>query len=81
MLTGRTGLEYGQELRRLPGTPWSIRSAAASAGRAALEIYAFDDLIDVIVAQSVAPLPLRGARRVPWAGLPCCLARGLAEPG
>jgi hypothetical protein len=39
MLTSRTPVDSGPDLEHLPGTPWSMRAAAASGGRAALEMY------------------------------------------
>ena len=76
MLTGRPYLEYGHELQQLAGTPWSTRMAAGPAGRAALEIYRGAALIDVMVAQSLAPDLLRGACRVTRHGLMYCVAWG-----
>ncbi|MGV9264358.1 hypothetical protein ACWDRR_06820 [Kitasatospora sp. NPDC003701] len=58
---------------RLPGSlgllgPWSVRSVPASRGRAALEVYEHDELLDVVVAARLAPQVLRGARRCPNPG-------------
>ncbi|MFJ8430526.1 hypothetical protein ACIQ9P_04395 [Kitasatospora sp. NPDC094019] len=49
--------------------PWSVRSVGAgrSRGRAALEIYEHDELVDVLVASRLASGLLRGARA--WAGV------------
>ncbi|MCW2900979.1 MAG: hypothetical protein JWO67_3244 [Streptosporangiaceae bacterium] len=58
----------------LTGTPWSVRLAGH--GRAALEIYDEERLIDVVVATPVAPELLRGARRGVRAGHPYTLAWG-----
>jgi hypothetical protein len=49
--------------RCLTGTPWSVRLGRASEGRAALEVYDAESLIDVVVATRMAPEILRGARR------------------
>ncbi|MGH3379159.1 MAG: hypothetical protein ACRDP6_30960 [Actinoallomurus sp.] len=49
--------------RRLAGTSWSVRLGRASEGRAALEVYDAESLIDVVVATRVAPEILRGARQ------------------
>ena len=62
-------------VRRLTGTPWSVRLGRASEGRAALEVYDAGSLIDVVVATRVAPEILRGARRAhrsafAWGRLP-----------
>jgi hypothetical protein len=76
MLTGRADVEYGRELRQIAGTPWSTRTAAGPAGRAALEIYQGAGLIDVMVAQSLAPILLRGACRVARHGRMFCVAWG-----
>jgi hypothetical protein len=46
-------------LQQLPGTPWAIRAAGSSGGRTALETYAAGTLMDVMVAQSLAPQTLR----------------------
>jgi hypothetical protein len=65
-----------QDLQQLPGTPWAIRAASGSRGRIALEVYAAGTLMDVMVAQSLAPRLLRGARSAVWAGQPCAVAWG-----
>lgn len=67
----------------LPGTPWLVRPAAGPAGRAAAEIYADGCLVDVMVAQALAPRILRGACSLAWAGQPCTVAWGFlpARPG
>jgi hypothetical protein len=59
----------------LPGTPWTVRFATATRGRAALELYEDGTLLDVLVDRTLAPTPLRGARRTPrhtlaWGHLP-----------
>ncbi|WP_328956899.1 hypothetical protein [Kitasatospora purpeofusca] len=48
--------------------PWSVRSVRAgrSRGRAALEVYEHDELVDVLVATRLTGGLLRGARA--WAG-------------
>jgi hypothetical protein len=63
----------------LPGTPWSLRLAAGTSGRPALEVYAAGSLIDVMVASSRASQLLHGAcraaigrqaRAIAWGCLP-----------
>ena len=76
MLTSGADIEYGYELQQIAGTPWSTRMAAGPAGRAALEIYREAALIDVVVAQSLAPVLLRGAYRVSRHGVMFCVAWG-----
>lgn len=76
MLAGHAGVDYGHELLGLPGTPWSIRVAVGPAGRPALEMYRGAALIDVMVAQSLAPVLLRQARRVARHGQMFCAAWG-----
>jgi hypothetical protein len=76
MLTSRTPVDSGPDLEHLPGTPWSMRPAAASGGRAALEMYDAGTLVDVMVARSLAPRILRGARSAVWAGQPRTVAWG-----
>jgi hypothetical protein len=76
MLTGRADLEYGHELVPMARTPWSTRVAAGPSGRPALEIYRGSAIIDVIVAHSLAPMLLRGARRARRHGLTFCVAWG-----
>ena len=76
MLISRPDVDYGSAVRPVAGTPWSTRTAAGSAGRAALELYRGGTLIDVMVASSFAPLMLRGARRVARHGLMFCIAWG-----
>ncbi|MEU6235840.1 hypothetical protein [Kitasatospora sp. NPDC047058] len=54
----------------LTGTPgpWSVRSARATRGRAALEVYEHGELVDVLVAARLVPELLGGARRCTGAG-------------
>jgi hypothetical protein len=76
MLTSRTPVDSGPDLEHLPGTPWSMRPAAASGGRPALEMYDAGTLVDVMVARSLAPPILHGARSAVWAGQPRAVAWG-----
>jgi hypothetical protein len=76
MLTSRTPVDSGPDLEHLPGTPWSMRPAAASGGRPALEMYDAGTLVDVMVARSLAAPILRGARSAVWAGQPRAVAWG-----
>ncbi|MET8539697.1 hypothetical protein ABZW03_03430 [Kitasatospora sp. NPDC004799] len=48
--------------------PWSVRSVGSGRGRAALELYQYGELADVLVAARLTPQLLRGARRCPSAG-------------
>lgn len=79
--TARSVPVDGPEWLHLPGTPWSMRLAAGSGRRRALEIHAAGSLIDVMVASSPAGRLLRGAcmmvvakhpRAIAWGCLPTC---------
>ncbi|MFF2149325.1 hypothetical protein [Kitasatospora sp. NPDC058190] len=48
--------------------PWSVRSVGSGRGRAALELYQYGELADVLVAARLTPQLVRGARRSPSAG-------------
>ncbi|MFF2611971.1 hypothetical protein [Kitasatospora sp. NPDC058046] len=48
--------------------PWSVRCVASGRGRAALELYQYGELADVLVAARLTPHLLRGARHCPSAG-------------
>jgi hypothetical protein len=61
----------------LPGTPWSVRFAAGTRRRPALEIHEDGSLLDVLVAGGLAPAALCGARRTRHA----TLAWGYLTPG
>lgn len=76
MLTSTTSCDRPHDRQHLPGTPWSIRPAAGSGARAALEIYQAGTIVDVVVAPSLAPRILRGARSAVWAGQPHAVAWG-----
>jgi hypothetical protein len=76
MLTDCVDIDYGHEVLPVAGTPWATRVATGPAGRAAVEIYLGATFIDVMVAHSLAPVPLRGARRVAGHGLMFCVAWG-----
>lgn len=71
----------GTSRRLLPGTPWSMRFGRASMGRTALELYAGDDLLDVVVPTPLAPGILCGARAGVCDGRPMALAWGVLEAG
>ncbi|HUZ54505.1 MAG TPA: hypothetical protein VMU94_18525 [Streptosporangiaceae bacterium] len=64
------------DLHDLSGTPWSTRTAAGPDGRPALEIYEAGLLVDVMVARSLAPRILRGARAAVWSGRSATVAWG-----
>jgi hypothetical protein len=53
-------------MHQLPGTPWSVRTARGTAGRPAMEVYAGQTLLDVVVATPLTAEILRGARRTYW---------------
>lgn len=67
---------WPRDLEHLPGTPWSLRLAGAPDGRPALEVYDAGVLVDVMVARTLAPQALRGARSAVWAGEQRALAWG-----
>lgn len=60
----------------LAARPWSVRRARGPGGRPALELYEAGRLADIIVASTVAPQILRGARRSCCAGQMFSLAWG-----
>jgi len=76
MLASRTPRHLVPDRHDLAGTPWSTRAAAGSDGRAALEIYEAGLLVDVMVAQSLAPAILRGTRAASWPGRSATVAWG-----
>ena len=59
-----------------PGAPWSVRVARGAGGRAALEVYAGESVVDVMVACSRGCQLLRGACWAVVAGEPHTLAWG-----
>ena len=65
----------------LPGTPWSVRPAAGPAGRPAVEIYAGQSVVNVMVAPLLAPRVLGGACSLSWAGQPYTVAWGFLPAG
>jgi hypothetical protein len=56
--------------------PWLVRTSGGTAGWPAMEIYAADSLLDVVVATRLVAGILRGARRAAWDGLPGAIAWG-----
>jgi hypothetical protein len=65
-----------------PSTPWSVRVARGTGGRAALEVYAGESVVDVVVAPSRGGQLLRGACSMVVAGESRTLAWGcLPVPG
>jgi hypothetical protein len=56
--------------------PWLIRASGGTTGWPAMEIYAADSLLDVVVATKLVAGILRGARRAAWDGLPGAIAWG-----
>lgn len=80
MLTTLITADPEPSLERPPGHPWALRRAAGPAGRPALEIYAADALVDVLVLPGDWPLSpriVRGANAVTWAGQRCAAAWGI----
>jgi hypothetical protein len=80
MLSTLVTADPGQRLEQLPGRPWAVRRAAGPAGRPALEIYAAETLVDVLVLPGDWPLPrriVRGAYSAAWAGQCCAAAWGI----
>jgi hypothetical protein len=56
--------------------PWLIRTSGGTTGWPAMEIYAADNLLDVVVATALVAGILRGAGRAAWDGLPGVIAWG-----
>jgi hypothetical protein len=56
--------------------PWLVRTSGGTAGWPAMEVYAADSLLDVVVATALVGGILRGARRAAWDGLPSAIAWG-----
>jgi hypothetical protein len=56
--------------------PWLVRISGGTTGWPAMEVYAADDLLDVVVATPLAAGILRGSRRAAWDGLPGAIAWG-----
>ncbi|MFJ7962413.1 hypothetical protein [Streptomyces sp. NPDC096324] len=71
------------ETGRFPllGTPWSIRLGRASRGRTALEVYAGDAVLDVVVASALHPTVLHGAHTQASDGRQLTLAWGVLGEG
>jgi len=61
---------------RMSRMPWLVRTSGGTAGWPAMEIYAADNLLDVVVATKLGAGILRGARRAAWDGLPGAIAWG-----
>jgi hypothetical protein len=80
MLTTLVTADPEPSLEELPGHPWAVRRAAGPGGRPALEIYAADTFVDVLVLPSDWPLSrriVRGAYAATWAGQRCAAAWGI----
>lgn len=80
MLTTLVTADPEPSLEQLPGRPWAVRRAAGPAGRPALEIYADDVLVDVLVLPGDWPSSqriVRGAGMATWAGRRCAAAWGI----
>ncbi len=60
----------------LPRTPWSIRISGENSARPAMEVYAGEILLDVVVATPLSPGLLCGARRTVWGGRAQAIAWG-----
>ncbi|MEU5956276.1 hypothetical protein [Streptomyces sp. NPDC047525] len=65
----------------LLGTCWSLRFASASRGRAALEVYCGDELLDIVVPTSLRPGLLRGAHTDACDGHELTFAWGVLAEG
>jgi hypothetical protein len=61
---------------RVSHMPWLVRTSGGITGWPAMEIYAADSLLDVVVATRLVAGILRGARRTAWDGLPGAIAWG-----
>jgi hypothetical protein len=61
---------------RMSRMPWLVRTSGGTTGWPAMEIYAADNLLDVVVATKFGAGVLRGARRAAWDGLPGAIAWG-----
>lgn len=66
----------GRHELRLPGTPWSVRTAGWPGGRPFAEVYAAGALLDVVVFTPLSAAILRGACRAAPGGQPQALAWG-----
>ncbi|WP_438290004.1 hypothetical protein [Streptomyces sp. HUAS TT7] len=67
---------------QLQGTPWSVRLSRATLGRAALEIYDGERVVDVVVPTALVSATLLGALSGTRAdGGPITLAWGVFEGG
>ncbi len=67
-------------LEDLPGRPWAVRRAACPGGRPALEIYAADVFVDLLVLPGDWPFAahlVRGACSATWAGQSYAAAWGI----
>jgi hypothetical protein len=61
---------------RVSRMPWLVRTSGGTTGWPAMEVYAADNLLDVVVATRLGAGILRGARRAAWDGLPGAIAWG-----
>jgi hypothetical protein len=61
---------------RVSRMPWLLRTSGGATGWPAMEIYAADNLLDVVVATTLVAGILRGARRAVWDGLSGAIAWG-----
>ena len=80
MLTTLVTADPRHSVEQLPGHPWTVRRSGGPAGRPALEIYAADVLVDVLVLPSDWPLSpriVRGGCSAIWAGQRCAAAWGI----
>jgi len=80
MLSTLVTADPEHSLEQQPGRPWAVRRAAGPDGRPALEIYAADVLVDLLVLPGdwpSSPRIIRGAYSAAWAGRPCAAAWGI----
>jgi len=80
MLTTQVTADPETSLEDPPGRPWAVRRASGPGGRPALEIYAADALVDVLVLPREWPAVrriVRGACAATWSGQRCAAAWGV----
>jgi hypothetical protein len=77
VLSGISGPDCGEhDTYELLRDPWSVRVSRQTAARPAMEIYAADTLLDVVVATPLSGGVFRGAARTVTGGRPHAVAWG-----